>query len=150
MNSYVRMNQCNAHACVVQLYKNNAHPLLLHIFNIANSDWLQHVQSPWTISRIWNLLIIPESTLGTFLENTFRKWNRMGNEKQTNIKTDYRFYFLLTCHCHIMHLFQNIMSTTTTTSITSNVNVTNLSLQTATKNLLTKQVAYFVCMFWYK
>ena len=29
----------------VQLYKNNAYVLLLHILNIVNSDWLQHAGS---------------------------------------------------------------------------------------------------------
>ena len=37
----------------VQLYKNNAHALLLPILSILNLDWLQHERSVRGVHELW-------------------------------------------------------------------------------------------------
>ena len=72
---------------VVQLYKNNARALLLHILDILNSDWLQHVYS---VQRVH------EVTLNDRVIHTSRNCGRQCNISDM-LSSGQQVFFSLCC-----------------------------------------------------
>ena len=96
----------------VQLYKNNARALLLHILSILNLDWLQHACSvcgvyELSFSASWQSLNFPQVLFGqakcSFIANiasTTPSWTLLSIPQKTLLSA-YRYVFAMTMVSHI-------------------------------------------------